>query len=91
MNLSYQYLIAKDKEVIRELKNGEIYKRSAYQCKQPVDLSDYKGLYNRSKHSGNISIRYNNDKLKGSVMIFAKYRGKFGYNGLDGFNDGNDI
>lgn len=24
-------------------------------------------------------------------MIFAKYRGRFGFNGLDGFNDGNDI
>ncbi len=92
VNLSYQFLIAKDKEVIRELKNSEIYKRDPLtNVSSLVALSDYKGLFNRSKHSGNISIRYNNNKLKGSAMIFAKYRGRFGFNGLDGFNDGNDI
>lgn len=92
VNLSYQYLIAKDKEVIRELKNGEIYKRDPLtNVSSPVDLADYKGLFNRSKHSGNISVRYYNDKLKGSAMVFAKYRGRFGYNGLNGFSDGNGI
>lgn len=89
---SYQYLVAKDKEVIRELKNGEIYRRDpATHVSTKVRLSEYEGLFNRSKHSGTISIKYNNEKLKGNAMVFAKFRGRFGYNGLDGFNDGNAI
>ncbi len=92
INGAYQYLIAKDKEIINQIKNGEIYKRDpSTNVSSPVRLSDYHGLFNRSKHSGNLSIRYFNDRLKGGAMVLAKYRGSFGYFGLNGFNDGNNI
>lgn len=92
VNASYQYLIAKDKDVIRELKNGEIYKRDPVtHVSTKVRLSEYKGLFNRSRNSGNVSVRYYHEKWKGSGAVFVKYRGRFGYNGLDGFTDGNDI
>jgi outer membrane receptor for ferrienterochelin and colicins len=55
-----------------------------------VTKADYKGLFNRSKHSANISLRYSNNQYKASAYITAKYRGRFGYNG-DNFQNGNAI
>lgn len=92
LNGSYQYLLAKDKEVIRKIKNKELYKRDPVtNVSSLVRLSDYDGLFNRSKHSGNVSVRYQNNALKGGAYLSAKYRGRFGYNGANGFSNGNDI
>ena len=88
----YQYLIAKDKEVVRSIKEGKMYKRDpvTYETKL-VAPGEYKGLYNRSRNTGNLRLQYNNLFYKASAFITAKYRGKYGFSGLNGFTDGNDI
>ncbi|MEO6684129.1 MAG: TonB-dependent receptor [Ginsengibacter sp.] len=87
----YQYLVAKDKEVLRKIKNKEMYRRDPVTRETTlVEKNEYKGLFNRSKHSGNISLRYFVPKLDASAFITAKYRGRFGYNG-DDFQNGNAI
>ena len=55
-----------------------------------VTKGEYKGLFNRSKHSANMSLRYSNNKYNTSAFLTAKYRGRFGYNG-DNFQNGNAI
>ncbi len=87
----YQYLVAKDKEVVRKIKNKDMYRRDPVTNETTLVTKDeYKGLFNRSKHSGNISLRYYNQQLNGSAFVTAKYRGRFGYNGGD-FQNGNAI
>ncbi len=87
----YQYLIAKDKEVLRKIKNKEMYRRDPVTYETTiVTKRDYKGLFNRSKHSANMSLRYSNHQYNASAFVTAKYRGRFGYNG-DDYQNGNAI
>lgn len=87
----YQYLVAKDKEVLKNIRNKEMYRRDPVTNETTLVTKDeYKGLFNRSKHSGNISLRYSNQELNGSAFVTAKYRGRYGYNGGD-FQNGNAI
>lgn len=89
---SYQYLIAKDKEVVRKIKAGQMYKRDPITfVTTRVTLQDYKGLYNRSRHTANLQVQYQNILHNASIFLTAKYRGKYGFSGLNGYQDGNDI
>lgn len=92
VNAGYNFLIAKDKKVIRDIRDGKIYKRDPSTGRShPVELDDYHGLYNRSKHTANLSLLYHNFKYKTGVNLSAKYRGRYGFQGLNGYEDGNDI
>ncbi len=85
----YQYLIAKDKEILKKIKNGELYKRDPVTyITTLVTKNEYKGLYNRSKHNANLSLHYNNVLYKATAFITAKFRGSYGYSGLNGFQNG---
>lgn len=88
----YQFLIAKDKEVVRKIRDGEMYKRDPVTYKTSiVSKNDYKGLYNRSRNTANMRLQYNNVKYKSSAFIVAKFRGKYGVSGMNNYQDGNDI
>ena len=88
----YQYLVAKDKEIVQKIKNGEMYRRDPFtNVTTKVKMSEYGGLFNRSRNTANISLLYKNIQYKMSGFISAKYRGKFGFNGLNGFVNGNSI
>lgn len=89
---SYQYLIAKDKDVMEKIRAGKMFKRDPVTLiTTTVKESDYKGLYNRSKNTTNLQFQYYNVLHKASIYLTAKYRGKYGFSGLNGFSDGNDI
>lgn len=91
-NAGYNFLIAKDKQVIKDIKEHKIYRRNPYTGKTTlVQLSDYKGLYNRSKNTANFSLQYSNIRYGASVNIEAKYRGRYGFQGINGYSDGNLI
>lgn len=88
----YQFLIAKDKDVLKKIKEGEMYKRDPVtNVTSLVSKDKYKGLFNRSKHTANMRVQYANELNQFRVFVAAKYRGKYGYSGLDEFQDGNDI
>ena len=87
----YQFLVAKDKEVLQKIKNKEMYRRDPVTNETSLVTKDqYSGLFNRSKHSANMSLRYSNNQYNASAFLTAKYRGRFGYNG-DNFQNGNAI
>lgn len=87
INAGYQYLDAKDKDVVDQLKQGKIVKRDpvTYQSAY-VTKKEYGGLFNRSKHTANLQLAYANPHhwLSGSVR--AIYRGRFGYSDINGDN-----
>ena len=88
----YQYLIAKDKEVLRQIKEGKLYKRDPVtNTTTLVTKEEYKGLYNRSRNTANVRLQYHNIRYKGTFFITAKYRGRYGFSGLNGFQNGNDV
>jgi outer membrane receptor for ferrienterochelin and colicins len=88
----YQYLIAKDKKVVQQIKEGKIYKRDPQtNVTSLVTKNEYKGLFNRSRNTANLRLQYNNIKYKASAFITTKYRGKYGFSGLNNFYDGNAI
>lgn len=97
VSTGYQYLIAKDKDIIEKIKNKEIYKRdpATYES-STVGLSDYGGLFNRSKHTANFQVFYHNERWQLDISTRATYKGRFGFIGKKDhtgnvFNDGNNI
>lgn len=75
----YQYLIAKDQNIIDQIERGEIFARD------PITLlsfrlkpSDYFGLYNRSNHTVNIKINYSIPSIKADINARVFYRSKYG-------------
>ncbi len=88
----YNYLVAKDKDVVDEIRSGKLYRRdpnSGYS--HIVTMKDYKGLYNRSKHTANLNIQYTNREWDASAMLSVKYRGRYGFQGINNYTDGNAI
>jgi outer membrane receptor for ferrienterochelin and colicins len=92
LSLGYQLLYAKDKDVAEQVANGEVYWRD------PVTLvtkrlqpSEYFGLYNRSRHMGNIKLFYSDKErgIEGSVRVI--YRGRYGIGDIRGNIQGETI
>ncbi len=83
----YQFLLAKDKQVLAQISNGQLYKRDpiTYQTSL-VNKQTYFGLANRSKHSANGKILYENIANGYDAYLRAIYRGKFGFMDVNGNN-----
>jgi outer membrane receptor for ferrienterochelin and colicins len=82
LSAGYQYLDAKDATVWDDIRNGKVYYRDpATNLDKKVKRQDYGGLYNRSKHAGNIKLLYDNSHYDFNVSLRGIYRGRFGYGG----------
>lgn len=74
----YQYLEAKDKQEIKKIEAGEIFfRRTPSSPSELLKKSDYFGLANRSKHTANAKLYYDNLEYKFSANIRAIYRSKY--------------
>lgn len=83
VSAGYQYLDAKDADVWNKVKAGNLYYRdAATNLDYKVSKSSYGGLYNRSKHTGNIKLAYDNKQYDFDVSLRGIFRGRFG-SGLD--------
>ncbi len=90
----YQFLIAKDKQVLESIDQSKLYQRDPVSFQTSlVTRKDYVGLPNRSKHSGNVKLLYQQPKVGFDAYIRAIYRGSYGFidtNGnaiIDGSNE----
>ena len=87
INAGYQYLDARDKDVLNRLKENKIVKRDpvTYQSEY-VKRSEYGGLFNRSKHTANAQLAWTHPQhwLNGNLRLV--YRGRFGYSDINGDN-----
>lgn len=83
----YQFLIAKDKDVIKSISEKKIYKRDPVTYNTTlVDKSEYGGLFNRSAKTANLQLLYDNKTYKFNVFLRGTYRGRFGYSDINGNN-----
>lgn len=93
MSLGHQLLFAKDKDVVAAVKAGEMFSRDPETLvTRRLNRFDYFGLYNRSRHTGNFKVFYNDPASgwEGSVRVI--YRGKFGIGEIrDGSVAGSDV
>ena len=74
----FQYLDAYDQDVIDEIKAGNVFKKTSAGT-QRVKESQYGGLWNRSKYSGNFKLEYNNDEYGLNVFVRSIVRGRYGF------------
>nr|WP_277487621.1 TonB-dependent receptor [Catalinimonas alkaloidigena] len=84
-SLGYQYLDSRDVEAVEQIRNGEVFRRNAFTNRsERVPLSDYGGLVNRSRHSGNAKLFYVNSRPEFDLSLRAIYRGKWGLGDANG-------
>ncbi len=83
----YQLLFTKDKEAEKAFENGEVYARESPSSPSfQLGKKDYFGLYNRSRHMGNLKVFYNVSKWNLDTNIRATYRSRYGLSDSNGNN-----
>jgi len=81
----YQFLLAKDQAVEAQLAAGSIYRRDPTTLMtERVKAADYGGLFNRSKHSGNVKLFYESPEKGLTASLRGIYRGRYGFQDLNG-------
>ncbi|MET4105968.1 TonB-dependent receptor [Hymenobacter sp. UYP22] len=81
----YQYLRAQDRNVLAQLKAGTLYRRDP-ETLETVRLStaDYGGLFNRSRHTANVKLFYDDAARGWSGSVRGVYRGRYGFQDRNG-------
>ncbi|WP_299161901.1 TonB-dependent receptor [uncultured Tenacibaculum sp.] len=76
----YQYLDTGDKNQERLIKEGNVFfRKTPSSSSEQLTLSNYFGLPNRSKHTANFKIFYENFEHDFSANIRAVYRSKYAF------------
>lgn len=81
----YQFLIARDKAVVREIRAGKRFVRDPGTLEtRRLTMAEYGGLFNRSTHTFNLKLYYTHRKWSANARLV--YRGRFGFADLNGDN-----
>lgn len=83
LRAGYQFLIAKDKNVVAQIKDGLVI-NDPKTGPRYAELSDYGGLFNRSKHSFNVKAYYHYHSW--AINARMTYRSRFGFADMNGDN-----
>lgn len=83
LSMGYQYLDARDRDVLDRIDDGSVYRRVNGRD-QRLTRADYGGLFNRSSHSGSIRLTFRAPEHGLTSTIRAIYRGRYGYGDLNG-------
>lgn len=79
----YQLLDTQNKEDVEQIRKGEVFRRNPSTNRtEVVSLRDYRGLPNRSRHSGNLKVQYQDENLEATAR--ALYRGAWGVGDFNG-------
>jgi len=87
LNLSagYQLLYAKDRDVAEAVKAGEVYWRDPTTLvTKRLKPGEYFGLYNRSRHMGNLKLFYDHKPSGWEGSLRVIYRGRYGIGNIRG-------
>ncbi len=85
VSVGYQLLYAKDKDVVSAVQDGNVfYRDQSTLITKRLKPGEYYGLYNRSRHSGNVKLFYHSQPggLEASLRVI--YRGKYGIGDIRG-------
>lgn len=84
-SLGYQYLEAKDRDVIAAIAAQKIYRRDPQTfITELVKQQDYRGLPNRSKHTAQVKISYEQPASGFYANLRAIYRSPYGWMDING-------
>ncbi|TNE71226.1 TonB-dependent receptor [bacterium] len=76
----YSYLQAMDQQVIDQINSGAVYRRnSSTNIDERVQLADYGGLFNRSRHSGTLRLFATSPDKHWETSIRLILRGRYGF------------
>ena len=84
VTLGYQFLQARDRAIVRALKEGTVFGRLSSGRDYRLGLRDYTGMFGRSPHSASIRAAYINTGMDLTVSIHGRWRSRYGYRDLDG-------
>lgn len=79
VSIGYQYLTSGDDEVLSKIRSGKIFKIGSTGRLRPVQDVEYGGLFNRSKHSGKISLSYFEPNLNIDAVLRGTLRSRYGW------------
>lgn len=83
ISAGYQYLVTADKEVLKQIKSGQLFGKKPGSLESvQLKRSDYGGLTDRSKHMANIKLTYENKRWFATAR--ALYRSRWGVGDVDG-------
>jgi len=83
VSLGYQYLDARDRDVLAALAEGSLYKRVNGRDRR-VTRDEYGGLFNRSRHAGSLRVLYHSESSGFTVSLRGLYRGRYGFGDANG-------
>lgn len=93
LSAAYQYLKTGDKDQIAQIKSGTVYTRDNNGISKRLDINEYSGLPNNSKHKIQLKLNYNNTNgIFGNFR--ALYRSKWAINNTNGnevFDEGDSF
>jgi len=89
ITIGYQFLQARDREVIEDLKSGNVFGRSLTGRDYRLVLSDYAGMFGRSPHSATFRAAYIHTGIDLTASVHGRWRSRYGYRDLDGNNVAN--
>lgn len=87
LNLSagYNFTDAKDIDVLKKLEDGKVFRRNPITLETVrVTKKEYGGLFDRSRHSFNVKVYYENKKYAFNTYLRVIYKGKYGWNDING-------
>ncbi|RMH64952.1 MAG: TonB-dependent receptor, partial [Bacteroidetes bacterium] len=82
--LGYQFLQARDREVVRALERGTVYGRDPGGREYRLGVADYTGLFGRSPHAATLQVRYDHLPSDLTASLRGRWRSRYGYSDLDG-------
>lgn len=69
LNIGYQFLLSGNTEEIDRINQGLVYTKNPDGSSRKMELSDYFGLANRSKHTANVKLLYERNKFYANLRI----------------------
>lgn len=85
ISAGYQFLIAKDRDVLKAIQQQKIYRRDPQTyITSLLTANQYVGLANRSKHTANGKLMYENQSHGWYAFLRVVYRGAYGWMDLNG-------
>lgn len=85
LSIGYNFVEAKNIDVLKKLEEGKVFRRDPVTLETVrVTKKEYGGLFDRSKHSFNVKIYYENKKHAFNTYLRVIYKGKYGWADLNG-------
>ncbi len=84
LSLGYQFLQARDREVVEALETGTVFGRDPSGREYRLGPGDYGGMFGRSPHTATLRAVYAHTPFGLTASVRGRWRSRYGYRDLDG-------